>query len=82
MEVGKGVEVGSIVGLGPEVDVPVGTRVGVGESDGFGVNVGVMVAVNTAVGVGVIVTILRVSGERVGKLTEVGVIVGVGDPLE
>ena len=60
-------EVGSIVGLGPGVEVPGGRRVGVGESDGFGV--------------GVIVTILRVSGERVGKLTEVGVIVGVGDPL-
>ena len=72
-------EVGSIVGLGPGVEVPVGRRVGVGESDGFGVGVSVNTSVD--VGVGVIVTILRVSGERVGKLTEVGVIVGVGDPL-
>ena len=75
------VEVGSIVEVGPGVADAAGWRVAVADVDGLGVNVGARVAVNTAVGFGVIVTIFRVSGERVGKLTVVGVIVGVGEPF-
>ncbi len=48
-----------------------------------GVFVGAIVSmgVGTRVGVGVIVTNANVCGDRVGKVTAVGVIVGVGEPF-
>ena len=76
MAVGKGVSVGP------------GVPVGVAGTDGVvvreeteGLFVGVIVGVKKSVGVGVIVTNASVCGDKVGKFTFVGVMVGVGEPL-
>lgn len=76
MEVGKGVSVG------PGVPVAVAVKAGVMVRDkAEGLFVGVLVGGGARVGVGVIVTNANVCGDRVGKVTGVGVTVGVGEPF-
>ena len=76
MAVGKGVSVG------PGVPVAVAVKAGVIVRDrAEGLFVGVLVGVRKRVGVGVIVTSSSVCGDKVGKATFVGVMVGVGDPF-